>query len=117
MLKVDAATELPLAHAKFQLCKETGECFKVIETNQEGIIRINDLDYGSYYFQEIKAPRGYALKEDKIYFNISLDGELVLLNVSNEQEVMVPNTSKNDKYHYRILFLIVLGVMFYKKKV
>ncbi len=117
LLKVDAATELPLAHAKFQLCKETGECFKVIETNEEGIIRINDLDYGSYYFQEIKAPRGYALKEDKIYFNISLDGELVLLNVSNEQEVMVPNTSKNDKYHYRILFLIVLGVMFYKKKV
>ncbi len=117
LLKVDAATEFPLAHAKFQLCRETGECFKEMETNEEGILRVDDLDYGSYYFQEIKAPKGYALNNEKLYFHLSKDGELISLKTSNEQEVMVPSTSMNKKQNYGLLFLFVLGVIFYKKKI
>ncbi len=115
LLKLDYVTDAPLSQAKFKICKEMGECFDELETDKNGLININDLEYGTYYFQEIKAPKGYALNQNKIYFNISKDEDLVLLKAYNEQEVNVPNTLKEENRPF-LLFLLVVGVILYKKK-
>lgn len=43
-----------------------------------------DLNFGSYYLQEIKAPIGYLKDEDKHYFEINFDNSIISLDVYDE---------------------------------
>ena len=40
-------------------------------TDENGKITVNNLDWGSYYFQEIKAPEGYSISNQKIQFVVN----------------------------------------------
>jgi uncharacterized surface anchored protein len=71
-----------------------------LTTNEKGQIVVQDVDFGSYRFTEIKAPKGFVLKKDIIYFDIEEkgtvklengvyvrdEGEPVILTVVNEPE-------------------------------
>ncbi len=55
-------------------------------TDEEGIIEVNDLPFGKYYYQEIEAPYGYEV-DDKLYeFTITEDyvEEPFYVEVSNK---------------------------------
>ncbi len=88
-------------------------------TDESGNIEL-ELDYGSYYFKEILSLNGYKLSEEKIYFNVTKDGEEIELSlINNLEEIEIPNTEKNEVPIYQalttILFFIGVGVIFYDK--
>ena len=62
-------------------------------TNSKGILEVNDLLLGSYYIVETKASFGYQILNDKIYFNIVEDDEVINVSITNERiRVKVPDT-------------------------
>ena len=73
LTKMDGATKSQkLADAHFRLCRNDGSVVKAeLTTGTDGTVTVNDLDWGSYYFEEIKAPSGYGLNPEKIRFSVN----------------------------------------------
>lgn len=64
----------------FGLYKEDGTKLEELTTNSDGKIGVEGLGQGKYYFQEIKAPKGYALNTTKIEFEVTKDGQKSVVN-------------------------------------
>ena len=80
-------------------------------TNNEGIIKIENIKAGSYYLKELKAPYGYIKNDEIIEFEI-LNNELLTFEVIN-------NTSKSININYLsgiIIILINISIGLYEKK-
>ena len=91
LIKYDAETKsIKLANAEFNLYTKDGEKIKAEKdetgvyvvsgsdsavgnfvTDENGSITVKGLDWGSYYFKEVKAPTGYGLMTDVIPFVVS----------------------------------------------
>lgn len=86
-------------------------------TNEEGIIKINNIKAGSYYLKELKAPYGYIKNDEIIEFEI-LNNELLTFEVINNK-IEMPNTSKSININYLsgiIIILINISIGLYEKK-
>ncbi|MGL5084175.1 MAG: SpaA isopeptide-forming pilin-related protein, partial [Clostridium sp.] len=88
LMKVDADTKEPLANVEFELeCLEgfnQGE--KITLTSDEnGLVKMNDLQYGKYKVTEIKTVEGYVLDSTPIEFEIKTNGETVKLEMVNKK--------------------------------
>ncbi|MBR4719821.1 MAG: Cna B-type domain-containing protein [Lachnospiraceae bacterium] len=59
-----------LADAEFVLYKDGEKIDKVYKTDSEGFIREENLEWGNYYFEETKAPKGFNILDEYIYFTI-----------------------------------------------
>lgn len=82
-------------------------------TNDEGNIEI-EAEYGSYYFQEISTIDGYELSDEKVYFDITEDGELIQRTLVNKMnEIEVPNTSANSYTIFIPILMFGIGVVLY----
>ena len=108
-----------------ELYTENDELINTSITNDKGIIKINNLPNGKYYFIQKSVNSIYQLNEDKLYFEIKDDNiALTIINKKTESKVFlnipIPNTLSNKKYIIEIisLLLIILGVLIYviKKK-
>ncbi len=73
LTKMDDSTKSQkLAGAHFNLCKNDGSLVKAdLITGSDGNLTVTDLDWGSYYFEEIQAPAGYSLNPEKIRFSVN----------------------------------------------
>lgn len=85
-------------------------------TNEEGIIKINNIKAGVYYLKELKAPYGYIKNDEKIEFEI-LNSEILSIEVVNNK-IEMPNTNKsiNINYLVGVSALLVLSINLYEKK-
>lgn len=108
--KVDLSDGTPLPNVLFEIYNDKDELVFSGRTNEEGIILVNNLKYGKYYILEKDAPEGYILNEEKMYFEILEDGEIIKSTIANEKiKVEVPNTLKNDYLTIGMIGLILLG--------
>ena len=62
---------LSLAGAKYGIYYEDGVHYQTIETNEDGIAYLEEIHLGKYYLQEIEAPYGYEVNDEKIYFEVT----------------------------------------------
>lgn len=58
--------------ATFTLYRSDGSVYlDDLETDENGVLRVDGLEWGSYYFKEKTAPTGYALSDEKVRFSVS----------------------------------------------
>lgn len=102
LTKYDAETKsIKLAGAEFNLYTKAGEKVKAEKdetgvyvvsgsdsavgnfvTDENGSITVKGLDWGSYYFKEVKAPTGYGLMTDVVPFVVSQTNCNVVQNLT-----------------------------------
>lgn len=89
--KVDSSDKsIKLSGAVFSLHKADGTLVADnLTTNVDGILRVDGLAIGSYYFTETKAPTGYSVVSKKYSFEIKVGSieEVAMLQVTNEKEI------------------------------
>ena len=109
--KTDFSTSEPLPNTLIEIYKENDELIFTGRTNEKGKIIIEELEYGKYYIREKEAPEGYVLREDKMYFEIKEDGEVIKSTMTNDLIVIAPNTLMNDTKIVAIIgiTLIIIG--------
>ncbi len=89
--KVDSSDKsIKLSGAVFSLHKADGTLVADnLTTNADGILRVDELAIGSYYFTETKAPTGYSVVSKKYSFEIKVGSieEVAMLQATNEKEI------------------------------
>lgn len=75
LVKLDAETgSLRLPGAEFCLYGNDGGLVQdSLVTGADGSVTVENLNWGSYYFEEKKAPDGYGISGDKIRFSVNRD--------------------------------------------
>lgn len=76
-----------LSGAKYGLYKNDGTFIKDGISDNKGEILFENLDWGSYYLQELVAPNGYSISNDKIRFVVNNDNCTVLQELEAEDKM------------------------------
>ena len=108
--KVDVEDN-PLAGVVIGLYDNDGNLLDSFVTDNEGNIDI-ELEYGSYYFEELVALEGYQLSKEKVYVDVIKDGDTFNINLINElEEIEVPITSANSYFVILPIMMLVVGTV------
>ncbi len=112
LLKTDAAGKnMKLVGAEFGLFNAlTGEQIASYVTNREGVVVIQDMPFGKWYFKEIKAPKGYQLSTKKYEFIVDENSDTVIEIVAKNIEE--PQLGMNDGLKFSTLIFVSLGIFF-----
>lgn len=112
-IKVFHKNGVPVVH------EETGE--EIILTTKNGKVKIDNLRYGEYYFQEVESIDGYLLNGEKIPFSINKSGELVVKKLQNysppdvEKEVDKEAVNRGETVEFTITVNLPLDITRYNK--
>ena len=82
VIKVDENNK-PLQGVKFNILDSNKNVIDTIVTDKNGVAESKDLDKGSYYFQEIEAPKGIIVDNTMYDFKVEYDGQVVIKNIVN----------------------------------
>ena len=86
LLKVDADTKKSMPFVKFKVTAvDTFEMDQeyILESDNDGLIRLENLEAGVYRIDEIETLEGYILNTEPIFFTIQNNGETVQLEMEN----------------------------------
>ena len=110
--KVDISTDEPLPNTLIEIYNaENDELVFSGRTDENGNITIDKIKYGKYYILEKEAPTGYQLNPEKMYFEITEDGQVIKSVMKDEKIVEVPNTGLSEINYDKVtpIIVIVLG--------
>ena len=110
--KVDISTDEPLPNTLIEIYNaENDELVFSGRTDENGNITIDKIKYGKYYILEKEAPAGYQLNPEKMYFEITEDGQVIKSVMKDEKIVEVPNTGLSEINYDKVtpIIVIVLG--------
>ena len=119
LIKTDNDSGKVIPNTKIELYSENDLLIYSGLTDNNGIINIKDLPYGKYYIVEKLAAPGYINNNEKIYFEIKEDKEIINVNMTNRKmEVEVPSTFKNDLISEILsgVSLITFSLLVYERK-
>ena len=109
--KVDISTGEVLPNTLIEVYNEKDELVFSGRTDENGKIKIDNLRYGKYYFVEKEAPKGYKINEEKMWFEILEDGQIIKSQLADEKNIVeVPNTLKNDYIPYVTFGISMIGL-------
>ena len=109
ILKKKDEQGLPLNNTTFALYNREGTLLYKKTTDGSGIIRVENLPIGNYYWKEVKAKKGYLLKTEEIPFTIQDHKQVVTLQVTNQVE-QYPNTENYiEKTKKWIIGITIVG--------
>lgn len=84
--KTDISTGEALPNTTIEVYNaETNELIGTYVTDFEGKVSIKKLEAGKYYILEKNAPEGYELNPEKMYFEVTKNGEVVKVNMKDHK--------------------------------
>ncbi len=83
--KTDLVTGVGIPNTKIKIYTEDGKLIFIGLTDQYGKIIIKNLFVGKFYIMEEEASTGYVLTDEKVYFEIKDNGEIVKASMNNEK--------------------------------
>ena len=90
------------------------------KTDNDGMIKLDNLDAGTYCIYESLAPSGYKLDDKPNCFEIKDENEVVKINMTNNMLVKVPDTGEvSFSFIIKVClisFVISIGVVIYYVK-
>lgn len=90
--KEDQETKERLKGVKFLITNETGKVIFQGETNEEGIIELSGLAYGTYKITELESIEGYLLEKNPVTFVIDETTTEKKITLTNRKLTNVPET-------------------------
>ena len=120
--KIDLNTGDGIPNTIIEIYNDENELLLTRETDELGKIKVSNLPLGKYYIIEKQANSMYQLTNEKVYFEILKDGEVVKARMTNEKiKVEVPKTdTKEDVIAHSIvgicLFIGLGGLLRERKK-
>lgn len=120
--KTDLVSGEAIPNTKIEIYTDSDELVFSGVTDKDGKIIIKDLPVNQkFYILEIKPATGYIKTDEKMYFEIKEDGEIVKCTMTNEKIVVeVPNTEENDSFLIEIISGIIcvsgIGIIIYARK-
>lgn len=120
--KTDLVSGEAIPNTKIEIYTDSDELVFSGVTDKDGKIIIKDLPVNQkFYILEIEPATGYIKTDEKMYFEIKEDGEIVKCTMTNEKIVVeVPNTEENDSFLIEIISGIIcvsgIGIIIYARK-
>lgn len=109
IIKIDEATNEPLAGATLAIKNKSGEIvYKFVTTTEQEVI--TDLENGTYTVEEIEAPTGYMKSNQVVEFTIDDEHQSHQITFKNTKEVDVPDTATVSPLLLMIIGIFVTGV-------
>lgn len=111
----------PIEGSIFEVIDKDGDVIYTGKTNDDGVIKVNDLVNGDYCIRQRSIKGNYQLIEDKNCFVLSEDKRIDFVNKIKINKIVVPNTwsSWNGNLVFYALGLISIlvgtGILVYKK--
>ena len=117
--KIDLSTSAPIPNTLIEIYNaDTDELVFSGRTDDQGMIVI-ELEYGRYFILEKEtADPSYKLNEEKMYFEILENGEVIKATMTNEKIEMPKtfNTDLSSTIMIAITALLGIGLLVYEKK-
>ena len=118
--KTDFSESKTLPNTTIEIYSEDDILIFSGKTDENGKIVIDKLPIGKFYILEKEAPEGYKINEEKMWFEIKADGEIIKSTMKDEQIIDVPDTEQNKSYKAIFygfgLIIIGAGVVIYANK-
>ena len=109
--KTDLVTGEVIPNTTIEIYTENDELIFTGETDENGKIVIDNLKVGKYYILEKNAPEPYILNDEKMWFEILENGEIVKAVMQDEKIVVeVPNTIKEEYLPLAMFGVMILGM-------
>lgn len=116
LVKCDAADhEIKLDGVEFELYRidENGDqLMGTYVTDKNGLILIDELPYGSYYFKEVRAKDNYVLDASHIKIIVNGDTNVIRTEFTNERKPDVPKTGDAIPIVPVVATAIIFGILF-----
>lgn len=111
IIKQDAETQERLENVEFNILDENKNIiFSNIKTNEQGEIKIENLNPGKYYIQETNTKDGYLLNEELLEIDILFNEELTITINNLFEKRSKPQTIEKEKTETVVKKLPVTGM-------
>lgn len=94
--KTDLVNGDVIPNTILEVYTETDELIFTGKTDKEGKIVIDNLKLGKYYIVEKEASTGYVITDEKVYFELKEDGEIVKAEMKNKPITSTVEITKID---------------------
>ena len=118
--KTDFSESQTLPNTTIEIYSEDDILIYSGKTDENGKIVIDKLPLGKFYILEKEAPEGYELNEEKMWFEIKENGEVIKATMKDNQIIDVPDTQKDKSNNVLICGILLVfagaGVLIYAEK-
>lgn len=95
--KTDVTTGKAIADTRIEVYTENDELIFTGTTDKEGKVIIENLFIGKFYIIETEASTGYRLSDEKVFFEVEDNGEIVKAEMTNEKITSTVKIHKIDQ--------------------
>ena len=99
IVKIDGNSSKKLQGAEFGIYDKDKNLIEVITTDENGSATSSELNYGQYYYRELKSPDGYVVDGNYYEFNVEEDNIVQIVKFKNFPVITYKRTIKPKKWN------------------